>query len=192
MNIRPTATLRSSQIFSVPHHIRTQHTQFSAPAFVIMASWDEFSLPSANDADCTSYGHALKDKYFLLEKEYCNLNHGSYGTVPRPVLERQQQFHLEQEARPDAWFRENYFKHIERARAALAEVVGSSVQNLVLVENASSAITSVVRSLGLQVTLSQIPLDAYACAANDTKSCLNLCTLFPGELCLFCSEAIKC
>ena len=101
--------------------------------------------------DGTPFGHALKEKYFMLDKEYCNLNHGSYGTVPIPVFERQQKYYMEQESRPDAWFRENYFSYVKEARSTLAELVGTHVNNLVLVENASNAVNSVLSSIGLQV-----------------------------------------
>ena len=35
------------------------------------------------DVDGTSYGHELKKKYFLLGQSLSNLNHGSFGTVPK-------------------------------------------------------------------------------------------------------------
>ena len=97
----------------------------------IDTAMSEFILPTALDDDRTPYGHAVKEKYFLLDKAYCNLNHGSYGTVPRPVLSRQQQYYLEQESRPDAWFRQNYFQYIKDARAVMAELAGTAIENLV-------------------------------------------------------------
>ena len=43
--------------------------------------------------------------HFYLEEGYVNLNHGSFGTVPKPVMEHQIKLLAKQEAKPDAWFR---------------------------------------------------------------------------------------
>lgn len=102
------------------------------------------------DIDGTEYGHALKAKYFNLEERYCNLNHGSFGTVAKPVSEAQYKLFLDQEARPDKWFRETYFKHVDRAREAIANLVHAQSEDIVLLENASSAINSILRTIGLQ------------------------------------------
>ena len=50
------------------------------------------------------YGHCLRH-HFYLEEGYVNLNHGSFGTVPKPVMEHQIKLLAKQEAKPDAWFR---------------------------------------------------------------------------------------
>lgn len=42
------------------------------------------------------FGHDLKESYFLLADEFCNLNHGSFGTIPKLVADRQYQLLLEQ------------------------------------------------------------------------------------------------
>ena len=102
------------------------------------------------DIDGTEYGHALKAKYFNLHRNYCNLNHGSFGTIAKPVSEAQIQLCLDQESRPDRWFRETYFKHVDRARDVIAELVNANAEDIVLVENASSAINSILRTMGLQ------------------------------------------
>lgn len=55
------------------------------------------------------------------------------------------------EARPDDWFRGSVFKYIQTAREQLAAVVNCDVGGLVLVENASAAVNSILRSMGLKV-----------------------------------------
>jgi hypothetical protein len=103
---------------------------------------------AANDGTC--YGHALKEKYFFLGQGFTNLNHGSFGTVARPVASAQRDLFLEQEALPDTWFRVSYFNYVAQSRRVLADLINATVDDVVLVENASSAVNSLLRSLNLQ------------------------------------------
>ena len=87
----------------------------------------------------------------MLAADYTSFNHGSYGTVPKPVAQTQYDYYAQCEAAPDKWLRTTYFDKIVDARTALAEVVNAdSPDNLVLVENASAAVNSILRSLGLK------------------------------------------
>ena len=46
-----------------------------------------------------------------LDRSYCNLNHGSFGTCPTAILKRKQQLLLQAEARPDLWYRVRAKRH---------------------------------------------------------------------------------
>jgi selenocysteine lyase/cysteine desulfurase len=102
------------------------------------------------DIEGICYGHDLKSKYFLLNDTFYNLNHGSFGTVPKPVFDAQCKFFLEQESFPDTWFRQSYYDYINSTRAALAQLIHADTDDVVLVENASSAVNSILRSLGFK------------------------------------------
>mmetsp|Transcript_28645 Transcript_28645/g.40834 ORF Transcript_28645/g.40834 Transcript_28645/m.40834 type:complete len:420 (+) Transcript_28645:1144-2403(+) len=102
------------------------------------------------DLEGTCFGHDLKRKYFYLNDSFCNLNHGSFGTVPKTVAATQFNHFLEQESFPDTWFRQTYYEYINNTRTALANLVNANVDDLVLVENASSAVNSILRSLGFK------------------------------------------
>uniref|UniRef100_A0A7S1YTA7 Aminotransferase class V domain-containing protein n=1 Tax=Trieres chinensis TaxID=1514140 RepID=A0A7S1YTA7_TRICV len=106
---------------------------------------EEWPLPLTEDG--TRYGRDLKARMFYLSPTYVNLNHGSYGTVPRPVKAVQDDLFLLQESRPDAWFRKEYYRRLDDARGRIASYVGASEDDVVLVENASSAVNSVLRSM---------------------------------------------
>jgi len=87
---------------------------------------------------------------FLLDPAYINLNHGSFGTVARSVLEAQQGYVLQQEARPDPWFRDTYLTLLAQTRDLLAQECGlPDSSGLVLLENASAAVNSIFRSMKL-------------------------------------------
>jgi len=101
------------------------------------------------------FGHSLKDKYFLLDNSLTNLNHGSFGAVPRPVMDNHIYLLQQQESHPDRWFRETYYKLIDSSRECISKLVHAHCDDLVLVENASSAVNSVLRSLNLKVQSSR-------------------------------------
>eukprot|EP01032_Pedospumella_encystans_P016744 gene16744-19093_t len=92
------------------------------------------------------YGHKAKDELFQLYSGLVNLNHGSFGTVPKSVMEAQMEFMRKQEQCPELWFRKRYQCDINTARVSVASIVGAELDDIVLVENASYAINGLLRS----------------------------------------------
>lgn len=88
----------------------------------------------------------IRKKYFLLDDSYINLNHGSFGAVPSVVFDAHVSFLREQESKPDEWFRVTYYKLIEDSRNSIAQLINASAEDVVLVENASAAVNSILRS----------------------------------------------
>jgi isopenicillin-N epimerase len=88
-----------------------------------------------------------QQKLFALQPGFTNLNHGSFGTVPLEILALQASFSRRAEAKPDAWFRTDYFEHVDSARKSVAALVNADVDDIVLLENASSAINGILRSV---------------------------------------------
>ncbi|RPD58919.1 PLP-dependent transferase [Lentinus tigrinus ALCF2SS1-6] len=75
------------------------------------------------------FGRQLK-QYFALDKEYVNLNHGSYGSLPLPLLQESSKLAFE----------------IERNPTIVAKLIGSDVDEVVFVPNASHAANKVLRN----------------------------------------------
>lgn len=97
------------------------------------------------------FGKPLQSKLFLLEEGFINLNHGSFGATPRIIVQKQNQIMLEAEQHPDRWFRSRYFDHINVARERVAELINANdVNDVILLENASSAINGILRSIPLK------------------------------------------
>ena len=57
---------------------------------------------------------------------------------------------LEAELYPDKWFRKTYYDKIDIARQEIAGLIKADVRDIVLVENASSAVNAILRSMGLK------------------------------------------
>lgn len=84
--------------------------------------------------------------WFALADDLVLLNHGSYGATPRSVLAAQASERAALEADPMAYM----FQLPERLRAVvgrIAPIVGAPADTLALVENASSGVNTVLRSL---------------------------------------------
>lgn len=77
------------------------------------------------------------------------LNHGSFGACPRAVLERQAELRAQLEREPVRFFLRELPPLLDAARAALARFVGADEADLAAVPNATTAVSTVVRSLEL-------------------------------------------
>ena len=86
---------------------------------------------------------------FLLDPEVAFLNHGSFGACPRPVFERYQAWQRELEREPVDFLDRRRPALLGGARAALADYVGCSPQDLAFVQNATTGVNLAARSLDL-------------------------------------------
>ena len=75
------------------------------------------------------------------------LNHGSFGSCPRAVLEFQRELRDRLERQPVQFFVRELEGRLDAARAALAAFVGARAENLVFVPNATAGVNTVLRAL---------------------------------------------
>ncbi|PVU99635.1 hypothetical protein BB559_000526 [Furculomyces boomerangus] len=93
------------------------------------------------------FGPKMKEM-FMLDPNYLILNHGSYGSIPKYVHEYYQYYSACSEFNPDIWMRSTapslYYQTLER----MAKYVGcKDPKDLVFVQNTSSGLNSVLRSM---------------------------------------------
>jgi isopenicillin-N epimerase len=84
---------------------------------------------------------------WLLDPEVVFLNHGSFGSCPRVVLEKQGEWQRRLERQPLRFFVRELESCLDSARAALASFVGAEADNLSFVVNATAGVNTVLRSL---------------------------------------------
>lgn len=84
---------------------------------------------------------------FVLDPEATFLNHGSFGATPRPVLEARSRFEAQMERQPVAFMFDALDGLLGDARDRVAGFVGAPSQDLVFVDNATSATNTVLRAL---------------------------------------------
>jgi isopenicillin-N epimerase len=87
---------------------------------------------------------------FLLDPEIAYFNHGGYGACAVEVFEEYQRLQRELEREPTTFFTRGYEERLEAARAALASFVGARPDDVVITQNATSALNSVIRSLRIR------------------------------------------
>ena len=92
------------------------------------------------------YGRGLRHLW-ALEEDMVFLNHGAYGATPRELLERQNEWRLRMEAQPPRFLMNKLPVLVREAAASLAGFVRASPERTVLLENATSGINAVLRSL---------------------------------------------
>jgi isopenicillin-N epimerase len=96
--------------------------------------------------DISPYAH-----HWTLDPDVDFLNHGSYGSCPRVVLELQAELRARLERQPVHFFGRELAPLLDRARAELAAFVGADESSLVFVTNATAAVNTVLRSLEPQL-----------------------------------------
>ncbi|EIN04913.1 PLP-dependent transferase [Punctularia strigosozonata HHB-11173 SS5] len=93
-----------------------------------------------------SFGHDML-KYFSFRDGYVNLNHGSYGSLPRPVQTACEDMAQQIEACPDKFMRLTYQSLLIDSRSRVARLLGAHTDECVLVPNATHGINTVLRNI---------------------------------------------
>ncbi|KAL4879102.1 pyridoxal phosphate-dependent transferase [Aspergillus karnatakaensis] len=100
----------------------------------------------------TPFGNPMK-KQFLIDPNFRNLNHGSFGTYPTTLLNTQRTLQKACESRPDIFIRYTQPDLIDASRASLASYLNTSLNELVLVRNATTGVNTILHNLVLTKTL---------------------------------------
>ncbi|KAJ7069041.1 PLP-dependent transferase [Mycena belliarum] len=95
------------------------------------------------------FGHAML-QYFAFNPAYTNINHGSYGSSPIPVIEACRALDSEAESNPDRWMRFSYLPRLTDVRQRIATLIGAKTDECVMVPNASHGISTVLRNIEWQ------------------------------------------
>jgi len=95
------------------------------------------------------FGRTMRRR-FLLEPGSIFLNHGSFGATPRSVLAAAARWRQRLEANPDRFMRVVLPGALRAAAGALARFLHAQERDVVFVENATSGMNAVLRSLELR------------------------------------------
>jgi isopenicillin-N epimerase len=87
---------------------------------------------------------------WLLDPRIVQLNHGSFGATPRPVLDEQDRWRRLMESNPTGFILNTFEPALDEARARLCALLGAHPADLVFVTNATMGVNAVVRSLALE------------------------------------------
>ena len=104
----------------------------------------------------------------MLEPDLLFLNHGSFGSCPRPVLEAQARRREQMERQPVEFFVRRLGAAYDEARAVVARFLGGEADNLAWVPNATSGINAILRSMDLR------PGDELLTTDHEYNACRNV------------------
>ena len=110
--------------------------------FPLLALADATALPSQPP----QFGHQLV-KLFAMNSTYINLNHGSYGVVPRVVTADMQKWDALTEECPDCFYRYSARPFLSNVLNSLANYVSADPADVVFIENASEGVNTIIRSM---------------------------------------------
>lgn len=92
------------------------------------------------------FGRALRED-FDFDPAYLNLNHGSFGATPRPVRDALRRYQDQAEAKPDHFIRYDQPKLVDKSRAALAKLLHAPEDTIVMIQNATTGVHTVLSNL---------------------------------------------
>lgn len=110
---------------------------------------------------------------FVLDPDLIFLNHGSYGACPREVIAAWQGWQLQLERNPVEFLGRRSAGLLATARQHLADHLGARRDDLVFVQNATTGVNCVARSLALQPGDEVLSTDMEygACEATWRRVC---------------------
>lgn len=110
---------------------------------------------------------------FILDPDLIFLNHGSYGACPREVIAAWQGWQLQLERNPVEFLGRRSAGLLATARQHLADHLGARRDDLVFVQNATTGVNCVARSLALQPGDEVLSTDMEygACEATWRRVC---------------------
>ena len=91
---------------------------------------------------------SLRD-FFLLAPDVCFLNHGSFGATPEPVMSAYQDWQRELERQPVEFLSRRLEGLLAAAREELSGFLGARAEDFAFVQNATTGINVVARSIRL-------------------------------------------
>ena len=112
---------------------------------------------------------------WALDRDVIQLNHGSFGATPLPVLAAQDSWRRAFEANPTGFVVNVLEPAIDRARTTLAALVGAEPADLVFVTNATMGVNTVVRSIDFR------PGDELLTTDHIYNACRNVLEYVAGR-----------
>jgi len=117
----------------------------------------------------------VAERFWVLDETVTFLNHGSFGSCPRPVLEAQDELRRLMEAEPVRFLDGELERRLDEARAALGRFVGADPADLAFVPNATFAVNTVLRSRRFA------PGDEILVTDMEYNACLNAAEFVAGS-----------
>src|SRR5579871_2849327 len=87
---------------------------------------------------------------FYLSPEITYLNHGSFGACPKPIMEAHQRWQRTLEEEPVQFIVKRFYDALTISKKCFAEIVGCAPEDFFFLQNPTTAVNQVVKSLDLK------------------------------------------
>ncbi|KZT57914.1 PLP-dependent transferase [Calocera cornea HHB12733] len=94
----------------------------------------------------TGFGKAMLSE-FCFEEGYVNLNNGSFGSLPRQVLDATEIMAREAESAPDLFMRRTYLQLLANVRSRVSKFINAEADECVIVPNSTHGINTVLMNI---------------------------------------------
>ncbi|MBL4698786.1 MAG: aminotransferase class V-fold PLP-dependent enzyme [Phycisphaerales bacterium] len=106
-------------------------------------------------------------KHFRLDPGVVYLNHGSFGACPTAIIEAQQRHRDKVEADAMQFYLNDLWPMVDRSRSALGKLINAQAEDIVFVNNATTAVATVLNNLTLE------PNDELLVTNLEYPACIN-------------------
>ncbi|GAA5962306.1 hypothetical protein JCM3765_004741 [Sporobolomyces pararoseus] len=93
------------------------------------------------------FGKEVREKYWGFEKDWINLNHGSYGAAPTPVVDSFLSIRSQVDQAPDRYMRITYEPELIKLRTRLSRLIDCDLKDLVIVPSATMGVNCALQSM---------------------------------------------
>ncbi|KAL4232793.1 hypothetical protein ACF0H5_007479 [Mactra antiquata] len=99
--------------------------------------------------ECPKFGKEIRKSHFLLEDETVFLNHGAFGGVLKDALDIAQKYQRWTERQPLRFYDRELLPHLVYVTRRIAKFINSDPKDIILVENATTALNTVIQNIPL-------------------------------------------
>ncbi|WWD07144.1 hypothetical protein V865_005241 [Kwoniella europaea PYCC6329] len=92
------------------------------------------------------FGRGMR-KYWRFADDYVNLNHGSYGSPPKIVIDKMRKLSDQIESNPDRFMRRTWLPILNKVREQVSEMIGARTEEVVIVPNTTHGVNTVLMNL---------------------------------------------
>ncbi|GAA5877343.1 hypothetical protein JCM8547_003839 [Rhodosporidiobolus lusitaniae] len=101
----------------------------------------------AKNVDDVQFGKKFREKYWRFKEGWVNINHGSYGAAPVPVVHRFLSLRKRIDEASDIFMKVEYEEELIELRSRLAHFIGCDTDDVVMVQNTTMGVNVVLRNL---------------------------------------------
>ncbi|WWC92518.1 uncharacterized protein L201_007477 [Kwoniella dendrophila CBS 6074] len=110
------------------------------------ADGEESKIVGRTSKGFPDFGRGMR-KYWGFKDNYINLNHGSYGSPPKYVIQKMRELSDEIESNPDLFMRRSWLPKLNKVRNELSEMIGARQEEVVIVPNTTHGIQTILSNI---------------------------------------------